>query len=148
MNPKIKLRKFKLSDLNRILEIEQSSFSIDAYPKERFERLAKLHPQDFIVAENQGKILGYIIAYNSSGNGNLDSIAIDPKYRKLGIGSQLVNYTIERFKKMGLKKVFLEVRTTNKKAISFFKKLGFEIKKMIKDYYRDKGNAYLMEKEI
>ena len=100
------------------------------------------------MAENQGKILGYIIAYNSSGNGDLDSIAIDPKYRKLGIGSQLVNYTIERFKKMGLKKVFLEVRTTNKKAISFFKKLGFEIKKMIKDYYRDKGNAYLMEKEI
>ena len=122
MNPKIKLRKFKLSDLNRILEIEQSSFSIDAYPKERFERPAKLHLQDFIVAENQGKILGYIIAYNSSGNGDLDSIAIDPKYRKLGIGSQLVNYTIERFKKMGLKKVFLEVRTTNKKAISFFKK--------------------------
>jgi ribosomal-protein-alanine N-acetyltransferase len=148
MNLDIQLRKFTLSDLDRISEIERSSFTDDAYSKTRFESLYRKHPDDFIVAELEGKIVGYIIAYDSGGFGDFDSVAVDPKYRGFGIGCLLVNYMLDRFKQKGLKRASLEVRTTNKTAISFYQKLGFKITKTITGFYRGSGNAYRMERAI
>jgi len=149
MKRELRLRKFIPADLEQILEIEKVSFTTDAYPKSRFENLAKEQADGFIVAENSGKILGYIIAYKTKGKrGDLDSIAVDPKYRNSGIGGLLLNYLICQFKKKGLKRLSLEVRTKNKTAISFFQDMGFEIKKTLKEYYQDKADAYQMEREI
>lgn len=96
---KIQLSSFSLSDLHRILEIERSSFITNAYSETRFESLYKKHPDDFVVAELQGKIVGYIIAYDSGGYGDFDSASVDPKFRYQGVGSLLVNCMLEQFKK-------------------------------------------------
>ena len=144
----IKLRNFLLSDLKRIIEIEQSSFTSDAYSQERFENLYKKHPDDFVVAENANNIVGYIIAYDKGGSVDFNSMAVDKKYRGLGIGRLLVNFMLDRFKKDGLKKASLEVRATNEIAISFYKNLGFEIEEIIESYYPDGGNAYRMVKTL
>lgn len=148
MQSKLQLRSFLASDLDRILEIEGSSFTIDVYSKTKFENLYKRHSNDFIVAELQGEIIGYIIAYDSGGFGDFDSVAVEPKFRHRGVGSLLVNFMLERFKKNGLKKASLEVRTANKTAIAFFGNLGFNIRGIIKGFYRDSGDAYIMEIEI
>lgn len=144
----VKIRKFLPSDLNQIMAIEQSSFTIDAYSRSHFENLYKKHPEGFIVAEIRSKVIGYIIAYISDGIADFDSIAIDPKYRGLGIGKKLINFMITNFRRKGVKKASLEVRTTNKTATSFFQNLGFKIKRILKDFYRDRGDAYQMGKEI
>ena len=144
----LKLRNFCLPDLESIIKIENASFSVDAYPKKRFEKLWRLHSKDFIVAQLRDKITGYIIAYPKRYFIDLDSLAIDKNYRKLGIGKKLVNFMLNRFKKNGLKRALLEVRTTNKTAIAFYQKLGFKIKKTLKGYYRNGGDAYRMEKNL
>lgn len=142
----IKLRNFKPPDLKRIIEIEESSFAADAYPRENFENLYKKYPDDFIVAEKNSNIVGYIIAYENSGFFNFDSIAVNKKYRGLGIGKLLVNFMLDRSRKRGLKKASLEIRPTNKIALSFYKNLGFKIVRIIKNYYKKGENAYRMEK--
>lgn len=145
----IKLRKFKLSDLDSVLKIETGSFSAaQAYSKRRFACLYSFHPNNFIVAEKTGKIVGYIIAYNNKGFLDFNSIAVDKNYRNLGIGRRLMNVFLRKSKKDGLKKACLEVKITNKKAVSFYKKLGFEIKKTLKRFYKDGRNAYRMEMPI
>ena len=53
----IKLRNFQFPDLNSIVKIENASFSVDAYPKKRFEKLWRLHSKDFIVAKLRDKII-------------------------------------------------------------------------------------------
>ena len=148
MKFQIKLRKFRLSDLKTILKIERSSFSIDAYSKKRFKSLWKYHPNNFILAEIKDKIVGYIIAYPRKDFGDFNSVAVDKKYRNLGIGKKLVNFMLEKFKKLGLKRAFLEVRTKNKITISFYRNLGFKIIKIIKNFYKDGGNAYRMVKTL
>lgn len=148
MKFRIKLRKFRLSDLKTILRIERSSFSIDAYSKKRFKSLWKYHPNDFILAKIKDKIVGYIIAYPKKDFIDFNSVAVDKKYRNLGIGKKLVNFMLKKFKKLGLKWASLEVRTKNKVAISFYKNLGFKIKKIIKDFYKDGGDAYRMIKTL
>lgn len=148
MKFQIKLRKFRLSDLKTILKIERSSFSIDAYSKRRFKSLWKYHPNDFILAKIKDKIVGYIIAYPREDFVDFNSMAVDKKYHNLGIGKKLVNFVLKKFKKLSLKQASLEVRTKNKIAISFYKNLGFKIKKIIKNYYKDGGDAYRMLKTL
>jgi len=147
MASKLTIRKFLPSDIDKIVEIEKASFRQGAYSKTRLENLSKKHPNDFLVAQLADKKVGYIIAYNKAG-GWIDfvSLAVDKKYQKLGIGKKLVVFVLNRFRKKGLKKASLEVRTTNKRAISFFQNLGFKTTKVIKRYYRDGEDAYLMEK--
>ena len=145
---KITIRKFLPPDINRILEIEKASFPRDAYSKRRLENSAKKHTNDFIVAKLAKKTVGYLIAYNRPGLLDFDSLAVDKKYRNSGIGSALVNFALNKFKKKGLKKASLEVRIDNKKAISFFENLGFKITKVIKRYYQDRTDAYRMEKNL
>ena len=133
--------------MERIMEIEKASFSQGAYSKTRLKNLSQKHPDDFLVALLADKIVGYVIAYHKAeGVIDFDSLAVDKKYRKLGIGKKLVSFALNRFRKKGLKKASLEVRKSNKKAISLFQNLGFKITKVIKHYYKDREDAYLMEK--
>jgi len=144
MASKLIIRKFLPSDIDKIVEIEKASFKQGAYSKRRLENLSKKHPNDFLVAKLADKTVGYVIAYNKAGAIDFDSLAVDKKYRKLGIGKKLVSFMLNRFKKKGLKKASLEVRSSNKKAASFFQNLGFKITKVIKSYYRDGEDAYRM----
>jgi ribosomal-protein-alanine N-acetyltransferase len=48
----------------------------------------------------------------------------------------------------GAEAVYLEVRVSNKEAISLYKKLGFEEVRIVKEYYRDGEDAYVMVKKL
>lgn len=144
----IRLRRFSPSDLDRVMEIEQASFTTDAYARSRFESLYKRHPDGFIVAELSSKIIGYIIAYISGGLGDFDSMTVDPRYRRLGLGKRLVHFMMDNFRQQGIREASLEVRTTNISAISFYHGLGFRITKVIKGFYRGGGDAYQMRRSI
>ena len=130
------------------MKIEKASFpDRDAYPKFLFENYYKQHPKGFIIAENNGEIIGYTIGRVKNDFGEIISLAVDPTWRQKGIGTELTNFLIKHFKEKGLKEISLCVRTKNKKAISFYQNLDFKILKTIKNYYRN-DDAFLMKKEI
>lgn len=144
----IKLRKFSLSDLNQVMEIERVSFpDREAYSRSYFEAFYKSYPEGFIIAEKE-KIIGYTIGRPRNGTAEIISLAVDPDWREKEIGTKLIGFLIEHFKKKGFKKISLRVRTENKTAISFYQNLDFKILKTIKNYYRNGDEAYLMKREI
>jgi len=55
-----------------------------------------------------------------------------------------MNLAIEKFKKHNVSEIYLEVRVTNYPAINLYKKLNFEIVKVIPGYYSDGEDAYVM----
>jgi len=145
----IKLRKFSLSDLEQIMEIEKISFpNRKLFSADYFRKFYQKSPEGFIVAEDKGKILGYAIGEVQKDCGKIISIAVYPIYRKKGIGKELANFLIEYFKKKNLKKISLHVRKNNLAAISFYKNLGFQILKTIKNYYQNGDDAYLMKRNL
>ena len=145
----IKLRRISLSDLDRVMEIEKASFpDREAWSRDYFESLYKIYPEGFIVAENNGKIIGYTTGRPKEELAEIISLAVDPTWRQKGVGAKLTNFLIEHFKEKGLKEISLCVRTKNKKAISFYQKLGFKILKTIKNYYRNGDDAFLMGRKI
>lgn len=60
-------------------------------------------------------------------------ITILQEYWGLGIGKSLMQSAINRGKEAGLTRIELTVRVDNEKAISLYKKLGFEIEGQLKN---------------
>jgi len=50
--------------------------------------------------------------------------------------------------KYNAKECYLEVRISNKPAITLYKKLGFQTVKVIRHYYMDGEDAYLMARKL
>ena len=73
----------------------------------------------------------------------IEYIIVDDEYRKRGIGTLLLN----EIEQKGIKNITLEVRESNKAAIEFYKKNGYRIETIRKNYYGSE-NGYLMLKEL
>lgn len=145
---RLKIRSFTPSDLDAILEIEQSSFSLDAFSRKTFLNLFSKFSDLFIVAETNGKILGYMITLHLHRRGHIISIAIDPSFRQKGIGSALANFTFEKLLLYGAEIVDLEVRVTNKRGIDFWRHLGFLPLRVARRFYVDGEDALRMRKNL
>ena len=136
------------------MEIEKASFpDREAWSRVYLEILYRKYPPGFIIAENNGKVIGYTIGRPQNRApaervAEIVSLAVDPTWRQKGVGAKLTNFLIEHFKEKGLKEISLCVRTKNKKGISFYQKLGFKILKTIKNYYRNGDDAFLMGRKI
>lgn len=139
---KIKIRNFKFSDLSQIIKLERECFK-DPYNRFVFLILYKLFPKGFLVAEIEDKIVGYISLIKFRSKASLVSVAVSKSFRRRGIGERLVREAIDRVKG-NIKVVELEVRVSNKEAISLYEKLGFKVVKKIKHYYLDGEDALKM----
>jgi len=95
--------------------------------------LAALRGQDADLEENTGHLM---------------NLAVDPLFRRQGIGSILLQRGLEYLRSLGAKTCELEVRVNNEEAIALYEKFGFGIKETIKNYYRNGDDAYLMIKEL
>ena len=51
----------------------------------------------------------------------------DPRYRNMGIGSQMLNHALLVAKSKGAKKVYLDVKSSDTHIISLYKKFGFKV---------------------
>ncbi|MHC1567909.1 MAG: ribosomal protein S18-alanine N-acetyltransferase [Candidatus Syntropharchaeia archaeon] len=141
------IRPFKRKDFRVVLEIEKRSF-LDGDPLLYME-LYELYPDGFLVAEVDGRIVGFIIAIlTMDGEGRIFSIAVDEGYRRKGIGTALLNSAFEILKEKGVDSVRLEVRVTNHPAQSLYRKLGFVDVGFIPNYYRNGEDAIVMRKKL
>ena len=88
---------------------------------------------EYFFIQNNSENIGFIKVNNKSSselseldNCELEKIYILPKYSGMGIGRMAMTEIIKRIRKKGKKLFFLCVIDTNKNAIGFYKKLGFE----------------------
>jgi ribosomal-protein-alanine acetyltransferase len=81
--------------------------------------------------------------------GHVISIAVLQEYRRRGIGSALMSEALKLFeKKYDVDSVYLEVRVSNQPAINMYEKFGFVKARIIRGYYRDGEDAYVMVKRL
>ncbi len=128
-----------------IFLIERESFptpwSAISFYCEQQKPYAKL----WVVEDPNGKIVGYICFWIIKEEVHLANIAVSPKYRRQGIASFMLRIMIRCARRRGAKRIFLEVRRTNRAAITLYQRFGFKIDGMRKGYYSDtKEDAILM----
>ncbi|MEM1583947.1 MAG: ribosomal protein S18-alanine N-acetyltransferase [Nitrososphaerota archaeon] len=125
-----------------------------------FEMILHSYPKSFLVAEIDGHIAGYIMCrverilsrfqrFKISKAGHVISIAVLPEYRKIGIASSLLKNAMKVLREVyGCSEIFLEVRVSNIPAINLYEKIGFIKVDIIKKYYIDGEDAYVMAREL
>lgn len=72
--------------------------------------------------------IGYVILLNIKSHVGRVVIMIDEPFTKKGYGQQALLLLEETAKKLGVKKITLEVRSDNIPAVSLYKKLGYGVK--------------------
>jgi len=144
----VRIRDVKSNDMQAILTIEYKCFK-DLYPLSLLNRLHAMHPDGFLVAEAEDKIVGYVIGVLRWGaTGHILAIATDPPYQRQGIASALMEHIINRLRANGAKLVRLEVRKSNAGAQQFYLKLGFRQQGEVPYYYEDGEAAMTMDYKL
>jgi len=153
-----KLRQFELDDLQSVMQINRVCLP-ENYTDFFFIDLYRRFPKTFVVAEENGEVVGYIMCrvevglsnFGFSGlikKGHIVSVAVLPERRRKGLGKALIIESMNNMRLYNAKQCFLEVRMTNTPAISLYKKLDFEITRTIHGYYADGEDAYVMSKKL
>jgi len=153
-----KLRKFTLNDLQSVVHINRVCLP-ENYTDYFFIDLYQRFPETFLVAEENGEVVGYIMCrvelgfsnFGFSGlvkKGHIVSVAVLPQRRRKGMGQALVKEAMEGMRLYNARQCFLEVRVTNTEATNLYKKLGFQVTRTIQGYYADGEDAYVMSCEL
>lgn len=71
-------------------------------------------------------------------------------YRRLGIGTTMLEHVLNYATKKGIDSIYLHVQTSNTGAIEFYKKFGFEIVDTKEDYYKriEPASALVLKKQM
>ena len=131
---------FTISELNendydKVLQIEKILFKNPMTLTE----LSNFSKQDsFIIWKiDIGKIIGYVSFFKIKDEAEIIKIGIDKFYQRKNYGSQVIS----EMKRIGIKKIFLEVSIENVEAINFYLKNGFYKTGIRKEYYKQKDGS-------
>lgn len=141
---RVRFRRAETRDLRRILRIEHASFGEDAWDRDVFVEYLRHRPKLFLVAEANTRLAGYIITSTEAGKAELVSIAVAPRDRRHGIGNLMLRESRARLRRRDVGSWWLMVRTDNEAAIRFYRRFGFVIGRLVKNYYEDGSAAWCM----
>ena len=102
-----------------------------------------------LICKKDNLMIGFIIFSPISPEAHILSISVRNEMQSKGIGTMLLKSMLDQCKVMNYKKIFLEVRVSNEKAINFYEKFGFSKDAIRNNYYTDNSeDALLMSLSI
>lgn len=105
--------------------------------REGIERYLKRNPASSFVAEDDGEIIGAIMAGHDGRRGYIYHTAVLPDYRNQGIAKHLVAHAMDALEQEGINKVALVAFERNKLGNGFWEKIGFILRDDL--VYRNKN---------
>lgn len=141
------IRKLKNIDIDKLMDIwlestvRAHSFISREYWESNYKVVKDVYMpiSDTFVYEEDGEIRGFISIIN---NEFIGALFVDVKFQGMGIGSKLIDYSIEKYKKLNL-----AVYKENPKSVEFYTRKGFKI--IEEGLNEDSGyTEYIMENKI
>lgn len=143
------IRSMKERDLDRIMELERTCFTTPWSRQSFLLEITKNQLARYFVAEIDGLVVGYGGIWLILDEGHITNIAVDEKYRRLGLGKRLLEELIVLCESYEVKGMTLEVREDNQPAKELYKSYGFIESGRRPNYYQDVGkDAILMWKNL
>ncbi len=136
------MRSYVSKDYWDVLQIDREAFSPTNAAYDVYLYLKYGH---ILVAELNKKVVGYVTVMElEGGDAKIMSIAVKKEFRRMGIGSKLLDEAIKWCRARGKRRLLLEVRVSNIPAQNLYKKKGFSVIGVTPNYYSDGEDAYIM----
>lgn len=135
-------------DMPEILNIENNSFE---FPWSEFEFINWLRNRSVIgmVAENCERVVGFMIYELFPQFLNVQNFAVDPLFRRQGIGRQMVDKMVSKLSPQRRRRITLSIRESNLEGQLFFRTMGFSCESIVKNYYADSDDdSYVMVRRL
>jgi ribosomal protein S18 acetylase RimI-like enzyme len=142
----IRIRPYRPSDLVELKRMTVEAFDGIAIDQRVEEQLGVLHGHDWrsrkarhidedveanpagvFVAEEDGRILGYITTRleRAIGKGRIPNLAVVPEARGHGVGRQLIEHALEYFRREGMSFAMIETMAYNEVGNHLYPACGF-----------------------
>jgi ribosomal-protein-alanine N-acetyltransferase len=130
----VRIRFMRHDDVAEVSDIERRSYQ---FPwSHGVFRDCLLAGYSCMVLEREGEVVGYGILSVAAGEAHILNLCVDPNFRSLGYGEQILDAILERAANAEVREIFLEVRPSNEKAIALYKKKGFRVIASRPGYYQ------------
>lgn len=127
------IREMVPEDYDKVYRLWQSiqGFGIRAVDDSRecVERFLRRNPGTSVVAEQNGQIVGSVLCGHDGRQGSLYHVCVAKKYRKHGVGNQMVRFAMKALQREGISKATLVAFTDNQVGNTFWKELGWTRRK-------------------
>ena len=143
------IRPMKIDDLQKVLEIEKQSFTVPWTQDLFFSELTKNRFARYFVLEKGNEVVGYLGLWHKGSNFHITNIAIAEKVRRKGYGEKLLKFVEKIAAIHRIKKISLEVRRSNCIAQDMYRKYGYKVMRVLRNYYQEeREDALVMEKKL
>ena len=144
----VDVRRLTLSDLGDIERIEQRVYPTPWSRSMFAGELAKPSSVALGAFTTGGRLVGYLIVSRYVDAWHIMNLAVDLEYRRLGIGSSLLDELFAHTAGDARRGYTLEVRVSNRGAIMLYEAYGFEGSGIRRGYYTDnREDALIMWKD-
>jgi ribosomal-protein-alanine N-acetyltransferase len=132
-------------DMPEVLDIENESFEFP-WSDEEFLRCLRQRNCIGMVAEIEDKIAGFMVYELHKTRLHLLNLSVGARWRRRGIGTQMVQKLVSKLSQQRRTRIVLEVRETNLAAQLFFKANNFRAVSVLRNFYDDTPeDAYVMQ---
>ena len=140
-------------DIESVLAIETAVFPLPWSRESLLSQIGYRYAMDLVVKMERQLEKENICAYSCNHLIGTEleilRIAVDLKYRRLGIGSRLLDAVLSRAMDQGATEAFLEVRPSNASALALYTARGFQVVGRRINYYSETGeDALVMMKQL
>ncbi|XP_010242944.1 PREDICTED: uncharacterized protein LOC104587160 [Nelumbo nucifera] len=131
--------------VEEMVKLERKLFPKHESLARSFDDEVKRKNSGLLYAEVEGEIAGYVMfSWPSSLYASITKLAVKEKFRRQGHGEALLKAAIQRCRSRKIQRVCLHVDPTRTAAVGLYRKLGFQIDKLVECYYSSDRNAYRM----
>ena len=132
-------------DMAEVIAIETESFEFP-WSEDDFVRCLRQRNCIGMVAEMDDQVVGFMIYELHKNRLHILNFAVADRYRRLGIGTQMVSKLAGKLSDQRRNRILLEIRETNLPAQLFFRNSGFRAVSVLNEFYEDTPeDAYLMQ---
>ena len=132
-------------DFAEVLAIERACFEFP-WTEQEFRQCLQLPNCLGMVAEHNGRIIGFIIYETPRSRILITNIAVDPEFQRHGIARQMIKKLVMKMIHQQRHKIAIEIRETNLPALLCFRALGFRSATILKNFYEGRSeDAYVLQ---
>jgi len=127
------IRPFQLSDQEAVVSLWRRSDLVRPWndPAKDIQRKLVVRPDLFLVGELDGEIIASVMAGYEGHRGWLNYLAVAPEHQRRGYARAIVEEAERLLRQAGCPKINLQVRTSNRGVIEFYRRVGYSVDEVV-----------------